>query len=328
MALISVIIPAFNVEKHLSKCLESVLQQSFEDWEVILVDDGSTDGTGCIADTFAKKDSRIHVFHTGNGGVSSARNLGIQYAKGEWLTFVDSDDFISQEFFAVFCNRLNQHSFDLFMADVQQLCIDGSSFIEYHLPNCYVSVRESICVHKILRSGDLHGKCFKKEIIREYKLSFSERICYSEDRLFFDQFLFHCRMIALSADVLYTYLRNNAGLSFRLNSFESEFLCYRELKTVLFDIAKKNELSIFDLLHDNLMLRTIMSLVNEETFSTFRKWFVLLDELDQYFLRRCVTNFKYGKFFRGICEQQHICALYFCLKVYLGIKKWKQMFKK
>ena len=68
MALISVIIPAFNVEKHLSKCLESVLQQSFEDWEVILVDDGSTDGTGCIADTFAKKDSRIHVFHTGNGG--------------------------------------------------------------------------------------------------------------------------------------------------------------------------------------------------------------------------------------------------------------------
>ena len=90
--LISVIIPVYNTEQYISCCIDSVLSQSFTNFELILVDDGSKDGSGTICNEYAKKDNRIRVFHKGNGGVSSARNLGLDNARGEWIYFVDSDD--------------------------------------------------------------------------------------------------------------------------------------------------------------------------------------------------------------------------------------------
>ena len=89
---ISVIIPVYNTEQYLSRCLDSILSQSFDDFELLLIDDGSTDSSGAICDSYAEKDSRVRVFHKENGGVSSARNLGLDNAKGEWIYFVDSDD--------------------------------------------------------------------------------------------------------------------------------------------------------------------------------------------------------------------------------------------
>ena len=89
---ISIIVPVYNTAKYLHRCLDSILQQSFEDFEVLLVDDGSTDGSGKICDEYIAKDSRVRVFHKDNGGVSSARNVGLDNAVGEWVTFIDSDD--------------------------------------------------------------------------------------------------------------------------------------------------------------------------------------------------------------------------------------------
>lgn len=93
--LISVIIPVYNIKEYLSRCVETVCGQTYRNLEILLVDDGSTDGTGQLCDTLAGKDPRIRVFHKQNGGSSSARNLGIREAKGEYLGFVDSDDYIS-----------------------------------------------------------------------------------------------------------------------------------------------------------------------------------------------------------------------------------------
>ena len=95
MSLISVIVPVYNVEKYLEACIDSILQQTYEKIEIILVDDGSTDSCGKICDEYASKDSRLKVLHKGNGGLSSARNAGIKVATGEWITFIDSDDYIS-----------------------------------------------------------------------------------------------------------------------------------------------------------------------------------------------------------------------------------------
>ena len=92
--LISVIIPVYNVEQYLSKCLDSVVNQTYKNLEVILVDDGSTDNSGKICDEFALKDNRIIVIHKSNGGLSSARNEGLKFAKGQYVGFVDSDDYI------------------------------------------------------------------------------------------------------------------------------------------------------------------------------------------------------------------------------------------
>ena len=90
--LLSVIVPVYNVEKYLSRCIDSILSQTFTDFELILVDDGSPDNCGSICDEYAKKDKRIIVIHQQNRGVSSARNKGLDIARGEYVTFVDSDD--------------------------------------------------------------------------------------------------------------------------------------------------------------------------------------------------------------------------------------------
>ena len=92
MPLLSIIVPVYNTATYLPACLDSILSQGFTDFEVLLVDDGSSDGSGAICDKYAEADSRVRVFHQENGGVSSARNLGLSQAKGEWIYFVDSDD--------------------------------------------------------------------------------------------------------------------------------------------------------------------------------------------------------------------------------------------
>lgn len=97
--LISVIVPVYNVEKYLRRCVESIMSQTYKEIEILLIDDGSTDDSGRICDDLALKDRRIHVFHKENGGVSSARNLGIERACGDYICFVDSDDWIDIDYF-------------------------------------------------------------------------------------------------------------------------------------------------------------------------------------------------------------------------------------
>ena len=96
--MISVIVPVYNTEKYLHRCVDSILAQTFTDFELLLIDDGSTDKSGAICDEYAQKDSRVRVFHKENGGVSSARNVGLKNGRGEWISFVDSDDWVKKNF--------------------------------------------------------------------------------------------------------------------------------------------------------------------------------------------------------------------------------------
>ena len=98
MILVSVVIPVYNVEKYLNKGIESVLSQSYEELEIILVDDGSTDSSGKMCDVYARQDKRVHIMHKENGGLSSARNAGIREAHGEYIAFVDSDDWVEPDY--------------------------------------------------------------------------------------------------------------------------------------------------------------------------------------------------------------------------------------
>ena len=99
MPLLSVIVPVYNIMEYLPRCVRSLEQQTYRDLEILLVDDGSTDGTGALCDRLAREDGRIRVFHKENGGTSSARNLGIEKARGEFLGFVDSDDFVEPDMY-------------------------------------------------------------------------------------------------------------------------------------------------------------------------------------------------------------------------------------
>ena len=103
---ISIIVPVYNVEEYLPKCLDTILNQSFRDFEVILVNDGSKDNSGFICEKYAKKDSRIRIIHKENGGLSSARNAGLDIAKGRYIGFIDSDDFIELKMYEQLYNMI------------------------------------------------------------------------------------------------------------------------------------------------------------------------------------------------------------------------------
>lgn len=113
MKLLSVIVPVYNVKPYLDKCVESIVSQTYYNLEIILVDDGSTDGSQDICDECAKKDSRIIVVHKENGGLSTARNEGMDRAKGDFITFVDSDDWLERNMYEVMINQLEAHDADL-----------------------------------------------------------------------------------------------------------------------------------------------------------------------------------------------------------------------
>ena len=107
--LISIIIPIYNVEKYLSRCLDSVINQTYKHLEIILIDDGSTDGSPLICDNYQKKDKRIQVYHKTNGGLSSARNLGLNYCSGKYIAFIDSDDWVEFDFYKILIQLCEQY---------------------------------------------------------------------------------------------------------------------------------------------------------------------------------------------------------------------------
>ena len=110
---ISIIVPVYKVEKQLNKCIESILNQTFKDYELILVDDGSPDNCGHICDEYEKKDSRIKVIHKKNGGLSDARNAGLDIALGKYIGFVDSDDIIHPQMYEKLYNCINKSNLDI-----------------------------------------------------------------------------------------------------------------------------------------------------------------------------------------------------------------------
>ena len=127
MAKISIIVPVYHTAKYLHRCIESVLAQTFTDWEMLLIDDGSTDDSAIICDEYAAKDERIRVFHKENGGVSSARNLGLDHAQGEWITFIDADDWVEPEMLAKMLAKAEESDADVVICDLRFVWHEQSS---------------------------------------------------------------------------------------------------------------------------------------------------------------------------------------------------------
>lgn len=220
--LLSVIIPAYNAEDFVAQCLESVIAQSYRNVQILVIDDGSKDSTPSICDSFAKSDSRIKVFHTENKGVSAARNLGLKHAKGEYVTFVDADDWLAPDTY-----RLNMALIQEHKAQIVQFPISRT---DKPAPLC--SARDELVKDK-RRMFDLwiaHNKTitnyfcdkiFLKEIFSG--LLFKEGVRF-EDRLLFPDILERARVVYLSSSGLYFYRQHaqqytknteNGGDSFR-----------------------------------------------------------------------------------------------------------------
>lgn len=175
--LLSVIVPVYNVELYISKCISSIITQTFNDIELLLIDDGSTDRSGYICDEYARNNSCIRVFHQLNNGVSSARNIGIDNARGKWITFVDSDDWVIPEFVEKIKEFVNS-DYDIisfgchYYKNGKKLYSDEYSAFDIN----FYSLRDCKILHH-----QLWGYAFKKEIFSDRKIRLNDDIRYAED---------------------------------------------------------------------------------------------------------------------------------------------------
>jgi len=199
---ISVIVPVFNAENSIVDCLDSIRNQNYTNWECIVIDDGSTDASGKICDSYAAKDDRFKVYHKKNGGVSTARNLGLEKATGKWIAFIDSDDIVEQNYLIGFDDKV-----DLYVQDRQVL--GDSSYDWPHLSKQYVD--ENHIVDYIEKNGQedvfraIMSKIFKSEIIKAHEIRFIENIRFGEDTLFVNEFLKYCKRINVINTSNYVY---------------------------------------------------------------------------------------------------------------------------
>ena len=216
MPKISIIIPVYNAEKYLCNCLDSVLKQSFADWEMLLVDDGSKDSSPAICDEYAAKDDRIRVFHKENGGVSSARNTGVKYMEGEWVYFMDADDTLVTETLAIFANNINTSN---------DLLIFGFNVFDEEGKVLHKRKEE---IHRTLKKTDaltamylpinkwyegyLWSKLFRASVIKDANLTFYEKIRFNEDRLFIVQYIIASKKDVLYDNIpVYNYIQRTSG---------------------------------------------------------------------------------------------------------------------
>lgn len=216
--LISVIVPVYKVEKYLSRCIDSIIAQTYNNLEIILIDDGSPDRSGRICDDYARKDHRIRVFHKPNGGVSSARNLGLKEAKGEYIGFVDSDDYIAPQMYEVLFNNLVNNNADLSVCGYKKE-IDKGIFEPYYNKrlNCVFLRNEML---KNLLSNKYYTCSCWNVLFKKYLLSdlfFDEKRKHNEDLLFLYEVMKKCNNLFFTSDAYYYYCTNEGSAS--LSSF-------------------------------------------------------------------------------------------------------------
>jgi glycosyltransferase len=204
---ISVIVPVYNTEKYLRRCVDSILAQTYTDFELLLIDDGSTDGSPAICDEYAALDSRVRVFHKPNGGVSSARNLGLDHARGEWITFCDADDYVYPEWLqnydiesvtdADLINQGAKSNADIFR-DANP--VSELSFSFYGPPSEFI---EESTQNGLF--GYLWIKCFRNDIIKERQIRFDTGVKFQEDELFITEFLKSAKVVSSVDKIGYYY---------------------------------------------------------------------------------------------------------------------------
>ena len=228
--MITVIVPVYNSESTLSRCVESILSQTFKNFELLLIDDGSLDNSAKICDQYAETDSRIKVYHKVNSGVSAARTVGLENAKGEWVAFVDSDDWVS-EFYL-------QNLFDEVQDDVD-LVIAFAEMVNHPTPDKFYYEQAKIQrkdFSELFVKYDMSwrtapwGKLFRADLIKSTALRFIEGMHIGEDACFVYEFILHCRNILISDKKDYFYLYDSQGsLTKRSNSVDAELLAYSEM---------------------------------------------------------------------------------------------------
>lgn len=236
---VSVIVPVYNAEKYLSACLDSLIAQVYEKYEILLVDDGSSDASPSICDEYAARFPNVFVCHQENRGVSSARNTGLSNAKGKWIAFVDSDDVVSPYYIEKLLLEAESNTdIDLVVQGVTIFSNRSGAGDHFVLKDCvYSSNQLGKCLveNNLLEFGYPVSKMFRRDLLKRNGIKFNTTIKRSEDLLFFLQVLLKCRYVRLVSGSNYHYNAFHSSLSIQKFSSENEWRLFKELYRIFFE---------------------------------------------------------------------------------------------
>ena len=314
---VSILIPAYNVASFLPKCLETVLGQTYTDLQVVVVDDGSKDDTLTVANTYSAKDARLEVYHQENQGVAATRNHLLDRVKGDYVLFVDADDWIESDMVEYLMNVAQNHSADFVMCD--HVINDAESSREE--PNVFELDQEHAIVdflHHDYFIGALWNKLFKREVTEGIR--FNERIWYGEDALFTWGVLQRTQRVVVSSKQLYHQYMNEESISHQ--AFGYKKLTGHKTWAILTNEVEEKWPQYTNLVH-GVFARSDMHLLQAAAQSRYLK-----DEHIKELQRNVRKNYKYLKpllkhDFKKLMYATMIMYWYGFGKIYYALNKMK-----
>ncbi len=209
--MISVIVPVYNVEKYLERCANSILAQTYRDFELLLVDDGSTDGSGAMCDKLARSDGRVRVLHKENGGLSDARNFGLDHMRGEYVTFIDSDDYIGPKYLQVLIGMMENKSVDMTVVSMVSVSTENVEFLDSNDETLVWSRDQAFKEIAVGRKTGVSAcaKLFKAALFIETRFPKGR---YYEDMLTTPYVIEKCDQVCYSSSVQYYYYQRDDSI--------------------------------------------------------------------------------------------------------------------
>lgn len=236
---ISIIVPVYNTEKYITRCINSILEQTFENWELLLIDDGSRDSSGKICDIFQKKDSRIKVIHKKNEGVSIARNLGITLSKGNYITFIDSDDWVENDYLEIMYKMIKIMNVDILVTG----CLykeKNRVYNPFSIGKEQVYNRDDFQIEFFKQDKfmwTIYDKLYKKYLFKNHK--FDIRLKIAEDMMLFWELISEAKRIGYYP--LYKYYYDKTASQTMTSEFSSKWLHPLKVKQKIYiSIRKKS----------------------------------------------------------------------------------------
>ncbi|QKE74324.1 glycosyltransferase family 2 protein [Arthrobacter citreus] len=289
----------YNAEKYLSTCLDSVLAQSMIDFEVLLINDGSTDGSALICDQYSNSDIRVKVYHKTNSGPSSARNYGIQNALGEYIMFIDSDDYIVQDTFKIVNFEVERFSADLVVFPIFEKKDEVIQL--FNISECYFDDKESkkTFLKEIWLKSDLLAspvnKIYKSDIIKRNNIFFNEEFSIAEDYLFNMEYIDAARRGLSIETPLYYYVRHSNSVSTRVfyNKFDIALAVYKASLSLLSKYSIK-EVEYLNKIHTEFATGLIRAMYEATRGGYRRSLFKKLKEI-----KKCMTSKETRALFKG-----------------------------
>ena len=252
---VSIIVPVYNAKEYLRRCVDSILGQEYTDFELLLVDDGSQDGSGALCDEYAAKDMRVRVIHKENGGVSAARNLAMKNARGTYLQFADSDDWITPDATKLLVRMAEEDGCDLVISDFYRVAGERvSQKGDIEEDGCMT--REQFAAHMMENPADFYygvlwNKLYRREIIEKHHLQMNAEISWCEDFLFNLEYLRRARLIAACARPVYCYVKRPGSLvatqatpARTVEMKRTVFAAYKQLYQAL-DLYEEKKLQVY-----------------------------------------------------------------------------------